>query len=73
MEAAEFLNVQDPVPYESHGQRPIGTGGWKLNGVFQRQGGSPLGCAQALFSGDTSDIVLLKDQRGPDRWFNSCS
>jgi hypothetical protein len=101
MEAAEFLNRQDPMPYETlsgidrthrltasgQWELPFGrkrhwgnqwhpavnfiAGGWKLNGVFQRQSGSPLGFGQALFTGDSSDIVLPKNERGPDRWFNT--
>jgi hypothetical protein len=101
MEAVEFLNNTDPMPYESiagidrphrltgSGQwdLPFGkgrhwgnqwhpvvnflAGGWKLNGVYQRQSGSPLGFGQALFTGNTEDIVLSGSDRGPDRWFNT--
>lgn len=45
-------------------------GGWKLNGMYQRQSGSPLGFGQALFIGDSSKIVLPSSQRNADRWFN---
>lgn len=101
MEAMEFLNRTDPMPYESlagidrahrltgsgQWELPYGRGrkwgadahpvvnfflgGWQLNGVYQRQSGSPLGFGQALFTGSPKDIVLPKDQRGPDRWFNT--
>jgi hypothetical protein len=101
MEAMEFLNSTDPMPYESLGgidrrhrltgsgqwELPFGRnrrwgagshalvnfflGGWQLNGVYQRQSGAPMGFGQALFVGDSSKIVLPKDQRGPDRWFNT--
>jgi hypothetical protein len=101
MEAAEFMNASDPMPYESlsgidrthrltgsgQWELPYGrkrkwgadshpvlnfvVGGWQLNGIFQRQSGAPLGFGQALFTGDTKDIVLPKNERGPDRWFNT--
>jgi hypothetical protein len=45
-------------------------GGWQLNGVMQRQSGSPLGFGQALFVGDSSQIVLNSPNRNTDRWFN---
>ena len=45
-------------------------GGWQLNGVMQRQSGSPLGFSQALFVGDSNNIVLPSSQRNADRWFN---
>jgi hypothetical protein len=45
-------------------------GGWQLNGVVQRQSGGPLGFGQALFVGDSSNIVLASSQRNADRWFN---
>jgi hypothetical protein len=46
-------------------------GGWQLSGVYQRQSGSPLGFGQALFTGDSSTIVLPSNQRNTDRWFNT--
>ncbi|MBK7931828.1 MAG: hypothetical protein IPJ98_31415 [Bryobacterales bacterium] len=46
-------------------------GGWQLSGVYQFQSGSPLGFGQALFIGDSSQIVLASDQRNTDRWFNT--
>jgi hypothetical protein len=45
-------------------------GGWQLNGVVQRQSGGPLGFGQALFVGNSADIVLPSSQRNADRWFN---
>jgi hypothetical protein len=101
MEAAEFLNASDPMPYESIGaidrkhrltgsgqwEIPFGhkrkwgsnmnsvanfiLGEWQLNGVYQFQSGAPLGFGQALFIGDSSQIVLPSDQRNADRWFNT--
>lgn len=101
MEAAEFLNQSDPMPYESlsgidrkhrltgsgQWELPFGrkrrwgsrlnpvlnfiAGGWQLNGVYQYQSGAPLGFGQALFTGDSSQIVLPSDQRNADRWFNT--
>jgi hypothetical protein len=101
MEAVEFLNGADRMPYESisGGDRPhriVGSGqwelpygrtkrwgnnapgvmqfilgDWKLNGMYQRQSGSPLGFGQALFVGDSSNIALSSPERGADRWFNT--
>ncbi|MBI3684435.1 MAG: TonB-dependent receptor [Acidobacteria bacterium] len=101
MEAAEFLNASDALPYESlsgidrrhrlagsgQWEVPYGrkrrwgsnahpvlnflAGGWQLNGVYQFQSGAPLGFGQALFAGDSSQIVLPSGQRNADRWFNT--
>lgn len=48
-------------------------GGWQLNGVMQKQSGPPLGFGDVwtLFTGDPNNIVLPKDQRSVDRWFNT--
>jgi hypothetical protein len=46
-------------------------GGWQISGVYQYQSGAPLGFGQALFTGDSSSIVLASDQRNTDRWFNT--
>jgi len=46
-------------------------GGWQISGVYQFQSGAPLGFGQALFTGDSSKIVLPSDQRNTDRWFNT--
>ncbi|MBA3974673.1 MAG: hypothetical protein C0504_10715 [Candidatus Solibacter sp.] len=46
-------------------------GGWQISGVYQYQSGAPLGFGQALFTGDSSQIVLASDQRNTDRWFNT--
>jgi len=46
-------------------------GGWQLSGVYQFQSGAPLGFGQALYTGDSSQIVLPSDQRNTDRWFNT--
>ena len=103
MEAVEFLNATDPVPYESIGsldrthhlvmsgiwELPFGrgrrfgshmpkpieffAGGWQLNGIVQRQSGPPLGFGDVwtLFSGNPNDVVLPKNRRSVDRWFNT--
>jgi hypothetical protein len=103
MEATEFLNLTDPVPYRSlssldrthklvvsgiwelpfgRGRRfgsrmpaPVNfvAGGWQLNGVMQRQSGPPLGFGDVwtLFTGDSNKVVLSKDTRNVDRWFNT--
>lgn len=103
MEAIEFLNPTDPLPYESIStfdrpnrfvasgiwEIPVGrgrnygallprpldffVGGWQLNGVVQKQSGPPLGFGDVftLFTGDPNNIVLPKDQRSVDRWFNT--
>ena len=46
-------------------------GGWQLGGVYQYQSGAPLGFGQALFTGDSSTIVLPSDERNADKWFNT--
>jgi hypothetical protein len=48
-------------------------GGWQLNGIVQRQSGPPLGFGDvfSLFTGNPRDIVLPKDKRNVDRWFNT--
>jgi hypothetical protein len=101
MEAVEFLNAFDVMPYESlsgidRPHRIVGSGqwelpygrgrkwgasapgalqfiagGWQLNGMYQRQSGSPLGFGQALFVGDPSTIALDSSARNADRWFNT--
>jgi len=45
-------------------------GGWQLGGVYQRQSGAPLGFGNRIFNGDLGNILLPKDQRGVDQWFN---
>jgi hypothetical protein len=46
-------------------------GGWQVSGVYQYQSGSPLGFGQALYTGDSSKIVLASDKRNTDLWFNT--
>ncbi|HUS04668.1 MAG TPA: TonB-dependent receptor [Bryobacteraceae bacterium] len=54
--------------------RPVDffVGGWQLNGVVQRQSGAPLGFGDVwtLFTGNPEDVVLPKDKRSVDHWFN---
>jgi hypothetical protein len=46
-------------------------GGWSLQGVWQAQSGRPLAWGNIIFMGDLKAIGLPRDQRGPDRWFNT--
>lgn len=48
-------------------------GGWQLNGVVQRQSGAPLafGDVWTIFTGNSKEVVLPKDQRSVDHWFNT--
>lgn len=46
-------------------------GGWQISGVYQFQSGAPMGFGQAIFSGDSSQIVLASDKRSTDKWFNT--
>ncbi len=102
MQATEFLNPTDTVPYRSISDMdrthhlvvtgiwdlPFGrgrrfgnhlagsveffTGGWQFNGVMQRQSGPPLafGDVWTLFRGDPKNVLLPKDKRSVDQWFN---
>jgi hypothetical protein len=102
MQATEFLNATDTVPYRSisdldrthhlvitgiwdlpfgrgkrfgsHMAKPVDfiAGGWQLNGVVQRQSGPPLGFGDVwtLFTGNPDNVVLPKDKRSVDEWFN---
>jgi hypothetical protein len=103
MQATEFLNASDPVPYRSLSEMdrthrlvitgiwdlPVGRGrrfgssapaaaqfligGWQLNTMVQRQSGPPLafGDVWTLFTGNPDNIVLPKEKRSVDRWFNT--
>ncbi|MBL8204766.1 MAG: TonB-dependent receptor [Blastocatellia bacterium] len=46
-------------------------GGWQIAYIFQRQSGPPIGFGNIIFTGDIQNIVLPKDQRDVDRWFNT--
>jgi hypothetical protein len=46
-------------------------GGWQVQGIYTAQSGQALGFGNALFIGDIHDITLPKDQRKPERWFNT--
>lgn len=102
MQATEFLNVTDTVPYRSISDldrthhlvvsgiwelpfgkakrfgrswsKPLDTvaGGWQLNGIVQRQSGPPLGFGDVwtLFTGNPNEVLLSKDRRSVDQWFN---
>ncbi len=45
-------------------------GGWQLTGAFQYQSGGPLGFGNSIFNGDLKNVLLPKDQRSVDQWFN---
>jgi hypothetical protein len=46
-------------------------GGWQLAGAYQRQSGAPLLWGNVQITGDSTTLVLPKDQRNTDRWFNT--
>lgn len=46
-------------------------GGWQIAYVVQRQSGPPIGFGNVIFTGDIKNIVLPKNQRNVDRWFNT--
>ena len=46
-------------------------GGWQLSGIYTQQSGPPLGFGNIIFTGDIKDIVLPKEERDVDRWFNT--
>jgi len=45
-------------------------GGWQVQGLFNGQSGQALGFGNVIFNGDLHNIVLPKDQRKVQRWFN---
>jgi len=46
-------------------------GGWSVQGIYQGQSGPPIGFGNILFYGNIHDIVLPRDQRTVERWFNT--
>jgi len=53
-------------------------GGWSAQGIYQGQSGPPIGFANVIFfgnrhdfSGNLHEIVLPRDQRAVERWFNT--
>ena len=44
--------------------------GWQAQGLYQGQGGPPLGFGNAIFNGRLADIPIPDGQRTIDRWFN---
>jgi hypothetical protein len=47
-------------------------GGWQAQGIFHAQTGAPLAFGNILYRGASlADIVLPKDQRSIERWFNT--
>ncbi len=45
-------------------------GGWQYNVVYMRQSGGPLGFGNVIFNGDLGNVVLDKNTRSVDQWFN---
>jgi hypothetical protein len=45
-------------------------GNWQFSGVVIRQAGPPLNWGNIIFNGDPDSIVLPKDERTVDHWFN---
>ncbi len=45
-------------------------GGWQISVAMQHQSGQPLGFGNVFFYGDLDNVLLPKEQRGVDRWFN---
>lgn len=45
-------------------------GNWQFSGVVIRQAGPPLAWGNIIFNGDPDSILLPKDQRTVDHWFN---
>jgi hypothetical protein len=46
-------------------------GNWQFSGVVIRQAGGPLTWGNIIFNGDPDSIVLPKDDRTVDHWFNT--
>jgi len=44
--------------------------GWQAQGLYQGESGPALGFGNAIFNGNLHDIVLPKNQRRAERWFN---
>jgi hypothetical protein len=47
------------------------TGGWSVQGIYTGQSGPPIEFPNIAFYGDVHSIVLPKDQRTVERWFNT--
>ena len=45
-------------------------GGWQITGAMQYQSGAPLGFGNAIFNGDLGNVLLPRNQRSVDQWFN---
>jgi len=46
-------------------------GGWQLQAIYQAQSGQALGFGNIIYRGNIHHIVLPRDQRTIDRWFNT--
>ncbi|MCL4401757.1 MAG: TonB-dependent receptor [Acidobacteria bacterium] len=46
-------------------------GGWQVQALVSRQSGAPIGFGNAIFNGNFNDIVLSRDRRSVDKWFNT--
>ncbi len=45
--------------------------GWQVQGIYGAQSGPALGFGNVIFRGDLHDIVLPRNQRTVERWFNT--
>lgn len=45
-------------------------GGWQLSGVFTFQSGAPINFGNIIYLGNLKDMLLPRDQRTVERWFN---
>ncbi len=45
-------------------------GGWQLTGVYTFQSGAPINFGNIIFLGNLKDMLLPRDQRTVERWFN---
>ncbi|MGB9605980.1 MAG: hypothetical protein ACPL88_08895, partial [Bryobacteraceae bacterium] len=48
-------------------------GGWQLQAIYQAQSGQALGFGNIIYRGNLHDIVLPRNQRTIDRWFNTAA
>ncbi|MGQ9916140.1 MAG: TonB-dependent receptor domain-containing protein, partial [Bryobacteraceae bacterium] len=46
-------------------------GGWQLSGVYTFQSGPPINFGNIIYLGDLKDMLLPRDQRTVERWFNT--
>jgi hypothetical protein len=46
-------------------------GGWQLSGVYTFQSGAPINFGNIIYLGNLKDMLLPRDQRTVERWFNT--